>query len=155
MNDFPSAGSTGSQAFEIEDGGPPPETCRPLPWTELRIDAARIRKRKDDGSIFVVCDGRLAGNRRVTFFLTLADDNGGSFAVERGVTLMHAIIEAGSEPATTARHETLVAAATQGFATLRPVEVTGILIEQSGSFTPRLVIDAVRPVSAPTTEAAQ
>ena len=140
---------------DAEDEAPSPAARRVLPWTELRIDNARIRKRKDDGSIFVVCDGRLTGNRRVTFFLTLPDGNGGSFVVERGVTLIRAIIEAGSEPATAARHETLVAAATQGLATLRPVEVTGMLIEQSGSFTPRLVIDAVRPVSAPTTEAAQ
>ena len=140
---------------EADDGGPAPGTRRALPWTELRIDNARIRKRKDGGSVFVVCDGRLAGSRRVTFFLRLADGNGGSFAVERGVTLIRAIIEAGSDPATAARHKTLVAAATQGLATLRPIEVTGMLIEQSGSFTPRLVIDAVRPVSAPTTEAGQ
>jgi hypothetical protein len=137
------------------DEAPSPEARRALPWIALRIDNARIRKRKDDGSIFVVSDGRLAGNRRVTFFLTLAEGNGGSLAVERGVTLMDAIIKAGSEPATAARHETLVAAATQGLATLRPIEVTGMLIEYSGSFTPRLVIDAVRPVSAPATEAEQ
>jgi hypothetical protein len=140
---------------DTEDGAPTSEVRLALPWTELSIDNARIRKRKDDDTIFVVCDGRLTGNRRVTFFLTLADGNGGSFAIERGVMLMHAIIEAGSEPAPTARHETLAAAATQRLATLRPVEVTGMLIEQSGSFTPRLVIDAVRPVSAPTTEAAK
>lgn len=142
--------------FEVdaEDGAPSPGARQALPWAELRIDAARIRKRKADGSIFVICDGRLAGNRRVTFFLTIAD-GGASFAVERGVTLMRAIIEAGSDPARAARHETLVAAATQGLAGLRPVEVTGALVEQSGSFTPRLAIDAVRPVSAPTTEAAQ
>jgi hypothetical protein len=136
---------------DTEDGAPTPGVRRALPWTELRIDNARIRKRKDDDGIFVVCDGRLTGNRRVTFFLTLADGNGGSFAVERGIALIFAIIEAGSEPATTARHETLVAAATQGLATLRPVEVTGMLIEQSGTFTPRLEIDDVRAVSATTT----
>jgi hypothetical protein len=140
---------------DAEVEAPSPEARRALPWIELCIDNARIRKRNDDGSIFVVCDGRLAGNRRVTFFLTLADGNDGSFAVERGVTLIRAIIAAGSEPAAAARHDTLVAAATQGLATLRPVEVTGMLVEQPGSFTPRLVIDAVRPVSTPTTEAGQ
>jgi hypothetical protein len=154
VNDFPNAGSTRGPAFEIEDGGPQPENHRPLPWTELRIDNARMRKRKDDGSVFVVCDGRLAGSRRVTFSLTLAD-GGASFAVERGVTLLLAIIAAGSEPATAARHETLVAGATQGLATLRPVEIMGMLVEQSGSFIPRLVIDAVRPGSGPTTQAAR
>ena len=143
---------------DTEDGAPTLGVRRALPWTELSIDAARIRKRKDDGSVFVVCDGRLSGSRRVTFSLTLAD-GGASFAVERGITLLLAIIAAGSEPASgetrAARHETLVAGATQGLATLRPVEIMGMLAEQSGSFIPRLVIDAVRPVSAPTTEAAQ
>ena len=38
-----------------------------------------------------------------------------------------------------------MAGATQGLATLRPVEIMGMLVEQSGSFIPRLVIDAVRP----------
>jgi hypothetical protein len=135
---------------DTEDGAPTPGVRRALPWTELSIDAARVRKRKDGGSVFVVCDGRLAGSKRVTFFLTLAD-NGNSFAVERGIALLRAIIKAGSEPTATAKHETLLTAAAQRLATLRPIEVTGALIEQSGSFTPRLEIDDVRAVAATTT----
>jgi hypothetical protein len=156
VNDFPSAGSTGGPAFEIEDGGPTPGIRRPLPWTELSINAARVRRRKDGGSVFVVCDGRLAGSRRVTFFLTLADC-GSSFALERGIALMRAIIKAGSEPAAIAKHETLLAAAARRLTALRPIEVTGALVEQSGTFISRLEIDAVRAVSATTTlaEAAQ
>ena len=137
---------------DAEDGGPAPGTRRALPWTKLHIDAARVRRRKDGGSVFVVCDGRLARGGRVTFFLTLAD-NGNSLAVERGIALMRAIIKAGSEPAATAKHETLLAAATQRLTTLRPIEVTGALVEQSETFIPRLEIDDVRAVGMRTTAA--
>jgi hypothetical protein len=142
--------------FEVdaEGGAPSPGARQPLPWTELRIDAARVRRRKDGGSVFVVCDGRLKVSGRVKFFLTLANGDS-SFAGERGVAIMRAIIEAGSEPATVTEHKTLLAAAVQQLAALRPVEVTGALVEQSGTFIPRLEIDAVRPVSAPAAEAAQ
>ena len=137
--------------FEVdaEDGAPAPGTRRPLPWAELGIDEVHTRKRRDDGSVFVVGEGRLAGGGRVEFFLTLADD-GNSLAVERGVAIVWAMIAAGSDPATTTEHETLLAAVAQRLVTLRPIEVTGMLVERQATF-PRLEIDDVRrPVSAAT-----
>ena len=133
---------------DAEDGAPSPGARRALPWTELRIDTARIRKRKDDGSVFVVCDGRLAGSRRVTFFLTLAD-GGASFAVERGVTL-HARDHRGGKRTGERRRDTRRwwRRRRKGSPRSGQSKSWASLVEQSGSFTPRLVIDAVRPVSA-------
>ena len=137
---------------DAEDGAPLPGARRPVPWTELRISSARVRRRRDGESVFIVCEGRLAGVGRIAFFLTLADNNS-SFAVERGVALARAVIAAGSDPATTEKQETFLAAVTHGLAALRPIEVMGVLVEQSGTFTPRLEIDDVRAAASTTTKA--
>jgi hypothetical protein len=137
------------------DERPAPVTRQPSSWSVLRITRARDwRKKEQNEAIFIVASGELEDRRPVEIFLNFADPHDPA-AVERGLALANALIEAGGvnssrEPQRAdnfrrKRGAPLLFALVQQLNTLPPVEVSGALVERHGTFIPRLEIEAVRP----------
>jgi len=135
-----------AQDADTIDDGPVPGARQLLPWSVLRITRARDRRKNEkDGAVFVIVSGELPDRRPVEIFLTLADPRDPA-AVERGMALANALLDAGGvngsgEPR--ARAPWLFAFVQQ-LNVLPPVEVSGALIERHGNFIPRLEIETVR-----------
>jgi hypothetical protein len=112
-------------------------TRRTVSWGILQIDDARACKRKKDGAIFIVADGRFNGTKVEVFFPFSEDARG-----ELGLKALLALLNTGDVTAAAGASLKLAAFLTM-LRSLPPIEAKGAIVERS---MPRLEIDDVRKI---------